>query len=93
MAEETFAVEYGYVPDMERLREPHRGDHLEFLRGLSEKGSLVLAGALTGPVDGGWIIVRAESAAAARAMMDADPYASAGLIRSVTIRSIAIPAL
>jgi uncharacterized protein YciI len=93
MAEETFAVQYVYVPDMERRREPHRADHLGFLRNLSQQGSLVLAGALTEPVDGGWIVVRAESLAAARALIDGDPYAAAGLIRSVTIRSIAIPAL
>jgi hypothetical protein len=91
---ETFAVSYGYVPEMEERRVPHREAHLEFLRGLTEEGRLLLAGALAEPVDGGWLVVRAESAAAARAMIDADPYAHAGLIRSVTIRSInvAIPA-
>ena len=91
---ETFAVSYGYVPEMDQRRVPHREAHLKFLRGLADQDRLLLAGALTEPVDGGWLVVRAESAAAARAMVDADPYALAGLIRSVTIRSItlAVPA-
>ena len=50
----------------------------------------MLAGALTAPVDGAWLVLRAESAAAARAVVDADPYAKAGLIRSVTVRSISV---
>ena len=87
---ETFAVAYGYVPEMEERRGPHRADHLAFLKDLAAKDLMMLAGALTDPVDGGWIVVRAESAAAAKEMMDADPYATAGLIRSVTVRPIAI---
>jgi hypothetical protein len=90
MAQETFAVQYGYVPEMQQRRDPVRGAHLAFLRGLAERDQLLLAGALTDPVDGGWLVVRAESAAAARELVDADPYAKAGLIRSVTIRSIAV---
>lgn len=87
---ETFAVAYGYVPEMEERRGPHRADHLTFLKDLAANDQLVLAGALADPIDGGWIVVRAESAAAARAMMDADPYAKAGLVRSVTIRQISV---
>jgi hypothetical protein len=89
-AVETFAVEYGYVPDMAERRGPHRADHLAFLKDLAERDQLVLAGALTEPVDGAWIVVRAESAATAKALLDPDPYARAGLIRSVTVRPIAI---
>jgi len=87
---ETFAVAYGYVPNMEERRTPHRADHLAFLKDLGEQGTMLLAGALTDPVDGGWFVVRTETAAAARALFDADPYALAGLVRSVTIRSIAV---
>jgi uncharacterized protein len=87
---ETFAVAYGYVPEMAERRGPHRGAHLEFLKALLAQDQLVLAGALTDPIDGAWIVVRAESQAAARALMDPDPYARAGLISSVTIRPISI---
>lgn len=87
---ETFAVAYRYVPDMEERRGPVRADHLAFLKDLAAKDQLMLAGALTDPVDEAWIVVRAESVAAARELMNADPYAKAGLIRSVTIRPIAV---
>jgi len=85
-----YAVRYSYVPGMEQRREPYRAAHLAWLRELDGRGELVLAGALTEPVDGAWIVVRADSAAAARTMVNADPYAAGGLIASVTIRSISV---
>lgn len=91
MADQTFAVRYEYVPDMESRRTPHRDGHLAFLRSAAEAGRLLLAGALTDPVDTGWLVVRAESEHAAYAMVhEGDPYANAGLIRSITVRPIAL---
>jgi len=90
MSDPTYAVSYGYVPDMDSRREPHRADHLAFLRSNGEQGSLVLAGALTDPVDGAWFVVRAASEQAAYALMSEDPYVKAGLVRSITVRSIAV---
>lgn len=86
----AFAIVYGYVPDMENRRTPHRQAHLDFLRSAADRGELVLAGALTDPVDGGILIVRATDAGAARVFADGDPYAAAGLVRSVTIRPMAL---
>jgi uncharacterized protein len=90
MSDKTYAVRYGYVPDIETRRDPHRADHLGFLRARGEQGDLLLAGALTEPLDAAWIVVRAESEAAAYAMMPEDPYVRAGLVRSITIRPIAV---
>ncbi len=90
MADQTFAVRYEYVPDMQTRRDPHRADHIAFLRAAAEQGRLVLAGALTDPVDTGWLVVRAESEHAAYAMVHEDPYARAGLILSITVRPIAV---
>jgi uncharacterized protein YciI len=90
MADQTFAVRYEYVPDMQTRRDPHRAEHIGFLRAAAEQGRLVLAGALTDPVDTGWLVVRAESEHAAYAMVHKDPYARAGLIRSITVRPMAV---
>jgi|Tabmets5t2r1_1033131.scaffolds.fasta_scaffold87357_2 uncharacterized protein len=90
MADQTFAVRYEYVPDMESRRDPHRADHLAFLRAAADAGWMVLAGALTDPVDTGWLVVRAESTRGAYERVLDDPYARAGLIRSVTVRPIAL---
>ncbi|HEU0286937.1 MAG TPA: YciI family protein [Nocardioidaceae bacterium] len=90
MSDQTYAVRYGYVPDMDSRREPHRADHLGFLRARGEQGDLVLAGALTDPVDGAWLVVRAASEQAAYALVSEDPYVKAGLVRSITVRSIVL---
>ena len=90
MSDQTYAVRYGYVPDMDSRREPHRADHLAFLRSHGEQGDLLLAGALTDPVDTAWLVVRAASEQGAYALVSEDPYVKAGLVRSVTVRSIAL---
>lgn len=51
---------------------------------------MVLAGALTAPVDGAWLVVRAASEQAAYALVSEDPYVKAGLVRSITVRSIVL---
>ena len=90
MSDQTYAVRYGYVPDMDSRREPHRADHLAFLRSHGEEGDLVLAGALTDPLDGAWLVVRAGSEQAAYALVSQDPYVQAGLVRSITVRPIVL---
>ena len=90
MSDPTYAVRYGYVPDMDSRREPHRTDHLAFLRAHGEQGDMLLAGALTDPVDGAWFVVRAASEQAAYSLMSEDPYVQAGLVRSITVRSIVL---
>ena len=69
------------------VRKANRGIHLEWLKELGPR--LTLAGPLltpdgTGPL-GSMIIIEAETLAAARATMAADPYAKAGLFQSVDI--------
>ena len=90
MNDKTYAVRYGYVPDMETRRDPHRADHLDFLRSHGEQGDMVLAGALSDPLDTAWIVVRADSEVAAYAMVSEDPYVRAGLVRSITVRPIGL---
>jgi uncharacterized protein YciI len=90
MADQTFAVRYEYVTDMESRRDPHRADHLAFLRAAAEEGWMLVAGALTDPVDTGWLVVRAESVHAAYARVHDDPYARACLIRSIAVRPIVL---
>ncbi|RIA47426.1 YciI family protein [Dichotomicrobium thermohalophilum] len=74
-------------PNVSELRQQTREAHLEHLRG--HAGAIVSAGPLLGedgstPV-GSLLIVEAESLDAARAMMDADPYAKAGLFDQINV--------
>lgn len=74
-------------PNASELRQQTREAHLEHLRG--HAGAIVSAGPLLGddgstPV-GSLLIVEAESLDAARAMMDADPYAKAGLFERIDV--------
>ncbi|NBC88207.1 MAG: hypothetical protein GVX90_01695 [Alphaproteobacteria bacterium] len=74
-------------PNASELRQQTRETHLEHLR--VNAGAIVSAGPLLGddgstPV-GSLLIVEAESLDAARAMMEADPYAKAGLFEWINV--------
>ncbi len=68
-------------------------DHRARLRSLQDSGRLVLAGPFPAvdadPGDAGFtgslIVAEFESAEAARAWADSDPYAEAGVYRAVTV--------
>lgn len=69
------------------LRAETRPAHLDYLNGLG--ASLKFAGPFVGPDDkpnGSLVVIEAPDEAGARAIADADPYAEAGLFRSVAVR-------
>lgn len=79
-----FAVSYTYNDDV-ATRDEVRPSHRDFLRGLNADG-IVRA---SGPVDGGGaalIIVEAASVQAVETLLDADPFATRGLIAERTVR-------
>ncbi len=66
-----------------------RPQHLDWLNGLNAEGRIKFAGAFQGEdgkPNGSMIALEADSAEAAKAIADADPYAHAGLFESVEIR-------
>lgn len=74
-------------PNSSETRQQTRETHLEHLR--NHAGAIVSAGPLLGndgstPV-GSLLIVEADSLEAARAMMEADPYAKAGLFERIDV--------
>ncbi len=86
----TFLVLYTYPPGLEERRMPHRQDHLTWLRGLADAGTLLLAGALQDPVDTGVLVMRGTDIQAVRRLLLDDPYAAAHLITAVLVRPIGL---
>ena len=79
-----FAVSYTYSDDV-ATRDEVRPSHRAFLRALNTDG-VVRA---SGPVDGGvgaLLILEAESADAALAVLDEDPFALRGLVAERGVR-------
>ena len=71
------------------LRLATRSDHLDYLKGLDEAGTLKIAGPLLGEDDkpcGSLIIISAQDRAAAAHIAAQDPYAHAGLFQDVEIK-------
>ena len=80
----TFAVNYTYTDDV-ATRNEVRPSHRDFLTRLNADGAV----RASGPVDGGtgaMVIVEAESAEAALALLDADPFAVRGVIAERSVR-------
>jgi uncharacterized protein YciI len=71
------------------LRVSTRPDHVEFLMGLVAEGTVKLAGPFVdaeGKPCGSMVVLEAESAETATAILARDPYAIAGLFGSTEIR-------
>ena len=75
----VFAVEYHYVTDRDEEMAEVRPTHRAFNGDLAAQGRLIAAGPYTGTHDA-LIIVRAEDAAGALELLEADPFNQAGFI-------------
>lgn len=82
----TFAVQYTYAPEPERLDE-HRPEHREFLRSLHADGHLALSGPLGGDPAGGLLIMNGEDAGAVLGLLNDDPFRREGLIADCVVRA------
>jgi uncharacterized protein YciI len=87
----TFAVIYIYTDDS-ALRDATPPAHRDYLRGLADDGALLVAGAWA-PTEppGGLLIFRGEDKAAVQAIVDEDPFTTAGVVANAEIREWAPP--
>lgn len=80
----TFVVELVYGPDTDRRLEV-RPAHREYSRKLAEEGAL-LAGGPYADEKGAMIVYAAADRDELQRILDADPYAEAGVIAETTVR-------
>lgn len=76
-------------PDHLHVRMETRPAHVEWLNGLNAAGTLKMAGPFLdgdGKPCGSLVVIKADDAAAAKAIASADPYARAGLFSTVEIK-------
>ena len=87
----TFAVIYTYTDDA-ALRDATRPAHRDYLRGLADDGAMLVAGAWApAEAPGGLLIFRGEDKAAVQAIVDEDPFTTAGVVAVAEIREWAPP--
>ena len=77
---------YNFVGDYLERRAALRSAHLEKAWAAEKAGALVLAGALTDPVDTGVLLFRAETPECAETFARTDPYVTDGLVVSWKVR-------
>ncbi|GAA2226120.1 YciI family protein [Promicromonospora sukumoe] len=80
----TYAVSYTYTDDV-ATRDEVRPSHRDFLRALLADGVLRASGPVDGRV-GALLVIEAESADAALAVLDPDPFALRGLVAERSAR-------
>jgi uncharacterized protein len=82
-----YALLYELVDDMVTRRVPFREEHLRFARESRERGELVLAGALTEPVDRALLVFHVDDKNKVEAFARKDPYVLNGLAKKWEVRS------
>jgi uncharacterized protein YciI len=80
-----WALLYDLAPDYLERRAAFREGHLALAWAASERGELVLGGALA-PADTALLVFRGPSSDVAEAFARADPYVLNGLVRSHRVR-------
>jgi uncharacterized protein YciI len=81
-----FLLIYDLSPDYLERRPAFRAAHLQLAWIASERGELVLGGALNEPVDSALLLFKSESPAPAEAFAAEDPYVRNGLVKSWRVR-------
>lgn len=77
---------YEVAADYLSRRADFREAHLEKAWAASERGELLLGGALANPVDGAVLLFRGDSAEVAEKFAAADPYVTSGLVTRWHVR-------
>jgi len=77
---------YVLSPDYLERRGEFRAEHLALAWAASERGEMVLGGALTDPFDYAVFLFRGRSPAVAERFVEADPYVANGLVTEWRIR-------
>ena len=77
---------YELVDDYLSRREQYRAEHLALAKAATERGELMLAGALQDPADQAVLVFEGDSPEAAESFARADPYVQNGLVKSWRVR-------
>ncbi len=77
---------YEVGEDYVARRAQFRNAHLELGWQASERGELVLGGALANPVDGAILVFRGDSPEVAEKFAKVDPYVTSGLVKRWYVR-------
>jgi uncharacterized protein YciI/heme-degrading monooxygenase HmoA len=81
-----YALLYELVDDMVTRRVPFREEHLRLAREARERGELVLAGALSEPVDRALLVFHVDDKSKVEAFAHKDPYVVNGLAKKWEVR-------
>ncbi len=81
-----YALLYELVDDMVNRRVPFREEHMRLARESRERGELVLAGALTEPVDRALLVFHVDDKSKVESFARKDPYVVNGLAKKWEVR-------
>lgn len=81
-----FLLFYEVGNDYVSRRAEFRDKHLEKAWMASERGELILGGALADPVDSAVLLFKGDSPEVAEAFAKADPYVTSGLVKRWHVR-------
>ena len=81
-----FLLIYDLAADYMQRRGEFRDAHLEKAWASHSNGELVLAGALTDPIDSAMLLFASDSPEIAEAFAKSDPYVTEGLVKSWRVR-------
>lgn len=89
-ATKFYLLRYEYTPEILEKRDPFRAEHLQRARDLKAEGKLVMAGALTDPVDSAVFVFSTNDKSVIEEFVKNDPYVKNDLVTGHSIREWAV---
>lgn len=81
-----YALLYYADGDFVERRAPYREEHLKLAVEANKRGELLLAGALTEPLDRALLVFQGDSPEIARSFAENDPYVRSGVVNRWEVR-------
>jgi len=81
-----YALLYYADGDFVDRRVPYRQEHLQMAVAAQQRGELLLAGALSDPLDRALLVFRGDSPEVARSFAENDPYVRSGIVKRWEVR-------
>jgi uncharacterized protein YciI len=81
-----YLLSYDLAPGYLERRGEFRNEHLTLAWAAQERGELVLAGAMSDPVDSAMLLFQGDSPDVAERFAKADPYVTHGLVTAYRVR-------
>jgi len=82
-----YILTYKTKPNFNTIKKPYQAEHLRIMQEHYKKNTLIMAGAVLNPSDGGMLIFKGDDPSVAENFANNDPYVTNGIVEKWFVRA------